>query len=275
MYCLESYLYVCRINKKMNILPEDYDENYYLEECDGFKEYLKNTNEIPQRLQALMKIADIRRDMKILDVGCGRGEIIRECIREGVFAIGIDYSMAAIKLAKKSLINKPSMNNTFLLLGDVNELPFERNYFDRVIMSDVVEHLEMTQLKKALYEIQRILKPGGKLIIHTMPNLWYYRYGYPIFRKIERLRNVHLPSNPRDRYKYPFFHINEQTPLSLYKILRNVDFTTKIFLYDYRKYKQYPSVMRIAMRIVTSMPIIKLIFCDDIFAIATKDDNDK
>ncbi len=256
----------------MNILPENYDENYYLEECDGFQEYLSSTNEIPQRLKAILKFADIKREMKILDVGCGRGEIIRECARRDIFAVGIDYSLAAISLAKKALLDNQNSYTkyVFLLLGDVNELPFQSNYFDRVIMSDVIEHIEMARLTKALSEVKRILKPGGKLLIHTMPNLWYYRYGYRIFRKIQCFRKVYLPSNPRDRYKYSFFHVNEQTPLSLFKILRDVDFTTKIFLYDYRKYNQYPRLMRIGMRIATGTPVINLIFCDDIFAIATK-----
>jgi cyclopropane fatty-acyl-phospholipid synthase-like methyltransferase len=78
--------------------------------------------------------------MRVLDVGCGRGEILRHCMRLGVEAHGMDYAVAAAKMSRdvvsaevdraaaagESLASLPGV-----LQADAKILPFPSNYFDR------------------------------------------------------------------------------------------------------------------------------------------------
>ena len=105
-------------------------------------------------------------------------------------------------------------------------------------MLDVVEHLHPHELARVLDEVHRVLRPGGQLIAHTMPNLWYYRWGYPLYRVVQRLRGQHLPTNPRERWSYSEVHVNEQTPLSLYRVLRQSNFATRFWLRSTQTYAQ-------------------------------------
>lgn len=258
------------MDKKV-ISPEDYNEEYYLSECDGYREFLSESDKLmPKRLGVVWKIADITSGMNILDAGCGRGELLSRSMSENVFSVGIDYSRSALRLAKNYIYNSNNKGGVNLVQSDLKRLPFESNRFDRVIMSDVIEHIEPDYFFDVLLEVRRVLQINGKLIIHTMPNLWYYRFGYPIFRFIELLRGNRLPKNPRHRYKFSHFHVNEQTPKNLRYILETVGFKAKVWLYDYRSYSEYPTLMRIGMIFVSRFPLLDNIFCDDIFAVATK-----
>ena len=48
----------------------------------------------------------------------------------------------------------------------IRDRPFPNDYFDRVLMFDVVEHLFPWELQQAFVDIGRVLKPGGRLVIH-------------------------------------------------------------------------------------------------------------
>jgi ubiquinone/menaquinone biosynthesis C-methylase UbiE len=261
-----------RMNKK-DISPDEYNEEYYLSECDGYLEFLsEDIMDGPKRLNVIWNLAELTSGMKVLDGGCGRGELMNKCIRNDILCVGIDYSKTALRLARKLLMNNNlrSEKKFVLIQSDLKRLPLESNYFDRVILSDVIEHIHPENVMQVLLEIKRVLRLNGKLIIHTMPNLWYYRFGYPLFRFVETIRGKKLPRNPRERYKFSHFHINEQTPKSLKFALNQAGFKSKVWLSDYRSYTEHPLIMRKFMMFVTRFPIINSIFCDDIFAIATK-----
>jgi len=257
--------------------PATYSEEYFLTECDGYAEYLAGGGSLlTRRLQALWKFLCVRPGMKVLDVGCGRGEIIVYCGVNGIRAVGIDYSKVGLRLAQQAIMRADNQDwdtweSPYLSLGDAKSFPFPDGTFDRAIMSDIVEHLYPEELETALREIYRVLVPGGKLLVHTMPNLWYYRYGYLLFRLVERFRGISLPTNPRKRFRFSPVHVNEQTPCTLRKTLSETGFSYwRIWLYDYRDYSQYGPVMRRSMRLLTSLPLVKQVFCDDIFALARK-----
>lgn len=256
--------------------PTDYSIEYFLTESNGWREYLKSKGLVlPPRLRAIWNYLDAKPGLKVLDVGCGRGEILVQCGLQNIQAVGIDYSPAALELAHNSISEISKLEKGFktpsLIMGNAQWLPFPDNTFDRVIMSDIVEHLNPDELECALKEAHRVLVPRGMLLIHTMPNLWYYRYGYPLFRLVQKLRGIQLPPNPRDRYRFPEVHINEQTPLTLRATLSKIGFSRwRVWLYDYRDYNIYNPLMRFIMRLLTRSPGLKQIFCDDIFAKAYK-----
>ena len=256
--------------------PTNYSKEYFLTESNGWAEYLVSKGVVlPPRLQAIWNYLNAQPGFRVLDVGCGRGEVLLHCGLQSAQAVGIDYSFAALELAKSSILEIAKSGEAFrapyLVMGNARRLPFPDNTFNRVVMSDVVEHLYQDELECALKEVHRVLVPGGMLLVHTMPNLWYYRYGYPLFRLAQKLRGVQLPSNPRERYRFPEVHVNEQTPFMLRSTLSRVGFSHwHVWLYDYRGYEGYPSLMRFIMHLLTHLPGLKQVFCDDIFATAYK-----
>ena len=99
---------------------------------------------------------------RLLDVGCGLGYLI-ETLWQNHNCIGIEYDLHALKA-----IRDRGLDN--IVCGDVIKLPFKEESFDVVLCSEVLEHLPDGVDEKALNEIVRIIKPGGRLLI-TVPSL--------------------------------------------------------------------------------------------------------
>src|SRR3989344_5771319 len=93
---------------------------------------------------------------KILDISCGTGELLKK-LQGKAELYGIDISEEMLKVARKKL------GQANLQTGDVHNLPFEENYFDYVITTEAFHHYYNQQ--KALQEMIRITKKGGKVIV--------------------------------------------------------------------------------------------------------------
>ena len=116
---------------------------------------------------ALSKAVGTRRNLKILDVGCGGGH---EILNDYGNVYGIDISRKSIQNAKK--IYKQAT------VGDLTKkLRYQSNYFDLAFCSEVFGHIEKIDKKKFLGEINRVLKPGGSFIMsaETEGNNWLVR----------------------------------------------------------------------------------------------------
>lgn len=260
--------------KPPSVPADSYTRDYFERWCQGYEEF-QNTGgqELPARLQIPLELIQIKAGARILDIGCGRGELARHCAQQEALVWALDYAWAAVELAYESLAQTaPSTRQRIKLLqADARLLPLERESVDAVFMLDVVEHLLPEELDRVLQEIRRVLKPEGKLIIHTMPNIWYYRAGYPIFRLLQRLRGQRLPPDPRDRWPFKEVHVNEQTPWSLYRTLRQNGFRARVWLQSAQQYRYEPNrLVRWGMQFLVAAPLVKFIFCNDIFAAATK-----
>lgn len=247
-----------------------YNQDYYLTNCDGF-EVFSNTQgaELPDRLSYAWQISNIQSGMTLLDVGFGRGEIFYRGHQAQTAVFGVDYSDAAVKIGQ-ILIQQHQLSGT-LIQADATAIPFTDNYFDRVLMLDVVEHLYPWELQQSYQEIWRVLKSGGQLIIHTAPNLWYYQYGYPIYRLLNCLRGHKLPVNPRDRFKFHQTHVNEQSILSLKRQLSQAGFEVTSWLTHIPKdTTPLPWLARLITPVLYNVPPLLWIFRNDLFAIARK-----
>jgi ubiquinone/menaquinone biosynthesis C-methylase UbiE len=258
-----------------SISSAEYTRDYYLSSCQGHEEFISSKGKIlPLRLSLPLELAQLSEGMQVIDIGCGRGEIIIHSAMKGSLAWGIDYAYHALELAKEvvnDFTDSQIQRNIGLQQADARKLPFSDASADVVFMLDVVEHLLPEELRAALGEVWRILKPGGQVVIHTMPNLWYYRIGYPIYRLLQRLRGESLPADPRQRWEYSHVHVNEQTPRNLKTALRASKFSTRVWLqstvsYDYESNK----FVRYGMEFLTSKQPFRYIFCNDIFATGLK-----
>lgn len=150
----------------------------------------------------------------MLDIGCGRGELTNRFFELGANAIGVDYSRDAINIAQTTFVENERLK---YLCEDVLQFP-EDEKFDRIIMADVVEHIEKFSLDRLLKKIPALLSDKGYLIIHTVPNKLYYDIYYADYVKELRNRYVYMPANPRSYYE-KLMHINEQTPATLKEAL--------------------------------------------------------
>jgi len=111
---------------------------------------------------------------RILDSGCGAGRHVVFLAKEGYQTTGIDFSKEAIESARDAL-NQDLLQAT-LVQGSILELPFAENSFDGLICYGVLYYFNATDVKKAVGEIYRTLKVGGKAFI-VVRNCRDRRYG--------------------------------------------------------------------------------------------------
>jgi len=97
---------------------------------------------------------------RVLDIGCGIGELLmrlREAKQCDVH--GLDISKKAIdELAKRGISGK---------VAALPRIPYPQEHFDMIIATEVLEHLYA--IKRTLKSMERVLKPGGKIVI-SVPN---------------------------------------------------------------------------------------------------------
>ena len=115
--------------------------------------------------------AGIRPGFKVLDIAAGTGDLAREFARKAgptgeVWLTDINESM--LKVGRDNLLNHGIVTPT--LLCDAEQLPFPSNYFDRVSVAFGLRN--MTHKDRALAEMQRVLKPGGKLLVLEFSKVW-------------------------------------------------------------------------------------------------------
>lgn len=97
---------------------------------------------------------------RVLDVGSGAGETMKELRRLGWEVEGVDFDADAVEAARRSY-------GLDVRLGTLESQNYPPNRFDAVIISHVIEHVHHPV--EFLAECRRVLKPGGRLIVIT-PN---------------------------------------------------------------------------------------------------------
>jgi SAM-dependent methyltransferase len=272
------------LNEQPKSLPSTlYTEEYFLTACEGYDVFLESEGaHLSRRLHDAFAVADVRPGMCVLDVGCGRGEILRHCLREGIAAYGIDYAEAAMQMTRQVLASEASQWHADrpelpipangIALADAKVLPFPTHAFDRVLMFDVVEHLHPWELHAAMLDVVRVLKPGGRFIIHTAPNRWYDTYAYPWVRRLRTLlgEGDKYPKDPRAITPVnQDVHVNEQDLLSMRRALKEAGFVNiKVWLdsppQDWKQTASLGSLRRAAFKV----PPFRWFFEREVFAVA-------
>lgn len=99
---------------------------------------------------------------KVLEAGCGVGAqtVILGKKNPNIQLTSIDISDESLCMAKKRCLDS-KVSNVEFLQADIYNLPFDKESFDHVFVCFVLEHLPDPQ--KALFELKKILKPGGTL----------------------------------------------------------------------------------------------------------------
>ena len=253
-----------------------YNEQYFLHVCEGYQEYLSSEGEyLSVRLAEALAVAGIAPGMAVLDVGCGRGEMLRHTSRLGARAFGIDYARVAAQLSQKIAVQETAAGHpTGVYQASALYLPFEAASFDRVLMFDIVEHLYPAELDLALSEALRVLKPGGRIIVHTAPNVWYDHYAYPVVRVVRIVmgQGARYPKDPRAIIpENMHVHVNEQSLFSLARYLRRNGFRdVASWLSTPPQHRRENILFRFARWLLFTVPPFSWFFEREVFAVGTK-----
>ena len=104
---------------------------------------------------------------RVLEVGCGKGHIIEKFNPKAEYHL-IDYSPIMVKATQEKRDQLALEHIKTITLQSALELQFPDQHFDRIICAHVLT--VVPDLQKAVSEIHRVLKPGGKLIVSNSYN---------------------------------------------------------------------------------------------------------
>ncbi|MFQ5830306.1 MAG: class I SAM-dependent methyltransferase [Candidatus Methylomirabilia bacterium] len=190
-------------------LAAAYDHDYY----DAWQGQARQRTRLwSRRLAAVEALAGA--PGRLLDVGCGTGELLRLAKTRGWEVTGTEISPYAVKVAETAGLTVAE--------GEVWEAGFPAGSFDIVTCWHVLEHTR--DPKRLLDETHRLLRPGGRLLLAT-PNLndRFFRAIYPLIRR----RRLHL-FDPADR-EIHLFHFSART---LRALVESVGFTVARVEFD-------------------------------------------
>lgn len=211
---LKGYFYVSEEDIKLG--KERSSEAYRDLSCISHKDYI-------------LHLLNVKKEDKILDVGCSNGAMTVYCGLLGAEVYGIDISLECIEKANKYLSKYGIKGKA--VLGDARKINFPDNYFDKAISSDFFEHLNYEDNILALKEIKRVLKPGGMLVIKT-PNLTYLHFSKFVkqMKRIIKLKNpfdIIIPHTMGDNPQ----HIGLVTRSKMIRIIKSAGFMNFKFYY--------------------------------------------
>ncbi len=279
---LKNIRNIMTIKENQSLPSTLYTEEYFLTACEGYDVFIESEGQhLSRRLQDAFAVAEVKPGMRVLDVGCGRGEIIRHCMRLGVEVYGIDYAEVAAVMTRDVIgserdAEEVQSGDLFTGAGvcrsDAKRLPFPSDYFDRVLLFDVVEHLFPWELHASMLDTRRVLKRDGRVIIHTAPNRWYDAYAYPWVRRFRTLigQGSAYPRDPRAITPVnQDVHVNEQDILSMRRALQNVGFRNIQVWLDSPPQDRDENIMLATLRrIAFDVPPFRWFFERELFAVA-------
>ena len=116
-----------------------------------------------RRLEMIRRYVRLN-DARILDVGCGIGAYVEKFVALGAHAFGVDVDVDKLSDAR----HEKSLDRLALAVSEA--LPFPNNFFDAVLLHEVIEHV--ADDRQTICEAHRVCKPGGHVIVFA-PNRWY------------------------------------------------------------------------------------------------------
>lgn len=199
------------------------------------------------------------------------------CAGRGARVAGVDYADAAVALSRETLAG---VEGADIRRADLTDLPWPDAAFDRILLGDVIEHIDPGATAGALRELRRVLAPGGRLVVHTAPNRWFTALGWPLARFGLRLLRRRTTVEAMDEWlaMAESYHVNEQSLRSLRRGLRAAGFARVEAWIDPDVIRagahhltaglEQGRALRLGSRLAGSAPL-RLLLGNDLYAIAT------
>lgn len=139
-----------------------------------------------RRVKLMFEFLQIQPGDRVLDAGCGRGFFLKYVTEmTPCRLVGVDLNFEHLQIA----LSHTGSQGAAVARSLVGELPFPNNTFDKIIFSEVLEHLPDDVA--GLTEIKRVLRPGGVLFL-TVPNHNYPFWWDPLNRTLEGVFHTHI-----------------------------------------------------------------------------------
>lgn len=142
---------------------------------------------LKRRAKRIVEELELCKGDKILEVGCGNGYYLSllNRLELNISLTGIDNDKAALFDAHRFIEDE----KVILIFADATKLPFKNNSFNKIICSEVIEHIKDD--KKVLQEIHRVLKKGGVMVLSTC-NINYPFFWDPINWVLQHIFKTHI-----------------------------------------------------------------------------------
>ncbi|MDH5683671.1 MAG: class I SAM-dependent methyltransferase, partial [candidate division WOR-3 bacterium] len=166
------------IEKQLDIIRRAYDKT-----VDYHKKGINPLTVVPEKFKrfqttyhscnsgqpAIKKYLKPKPGMRFLDVGSSANLANYRLDHWSATYYGIDISPELIK-AMKNFVLRENIRIGGLYVADIAKMPFKNNFFDIAAAIGVLEYYDIAYIKKALKELNRVLKPEAKMVL-DMPSL--------------------------------------------------------------------------------------------------------
>ncbi len=168
--------------------------------------------------RVLGALGDLPPGATVLEVGCSQANASLLAAERGLRAVGLDRDVRALAYARR----KHEQGDLAVVCGQAEALPLADGSCDAVLATEILEHLP--DPAAALWEMRRVLKPGGRLVV-TTPNADFIHERLPSYAE-------HAPGATASPQADAAGHLFAFTLAELRALIRGVGFTVRAAGYE-------------------------------------------